>query len=201
MCRHLGIFLDQYLSGEQTEVRLGFVWLIFVSLLSYVCMIHLCVYIFATHVPLQLYIFVYNLHSDRPEESLALLLPIWLCIGICGSQLCLYPKVLSVSTLWPQLLQTGCGWICVHAGEGSIWSCMSCPLTPSSPGCRFPDLGLPGATCTVRYWECCLGDLETRSPAWLWIWASSSSGEGCTDLGCWVLGLGGKWCESSPLPT
>lgn len=92
--------------------------------------------------------------------------------------------------------------------DGSVYtlarvaSGLACPvhLTPSSPGCRFPDLGLPGVTCTVRYWECCLGDLETRSPAWLWIWASSSSGEGCTDLGCWVLGLGGKWCESPPSP-
>lgn len=107
--------------------------------------------------------------------------------------ICVYPLA--------SALQIGCGWICVHAGEGSIWSCMSCPLTPSSSGCCFPDLGLPGATCTVRYWECCLGDLEIRSPAWIWIWASFSSREGCTDLGCWVLGLGGKWCESplSPL--
>lgn len=126
MCRHLGIFLDQYLSGEQTEVRLGFVWLIFVSLLSYVCMIHLCVYIFATHLPLQVYIFVYNLHSDRPEESLALFLPIWLCIGICRSQLCLYPKVLSVSTLWPQLFRQGV--------DGSVYtlarvaSGLACPV-------------------------------------------------------------------------
>lgn len=60
------------------------------------------------------YVFMSNLYSNRLEKSStlssflsALLLPTWLSQGICRSQLCTYPTVLPVYSLWPQLFQWG----------------------------------------------------------------------------------------------